>query len=239
MPGGPATCRGSLDPTQSPSRPARAWTVKERKDQCVSHLTAGKPRPREEEWLVQSRAGGEIPEPQPSGSQAGETASAPTLVLSAPRYCPPPWVLGNPVGASLGALRDHREKEGPARVSGPRPRTCRSLGSRQSPASGASRERRPASPAPTAGLRAEQQPGTALPPARRKWLRAGPSHRAHAPERRLPGGRRELRGGGWAGTAGGRGARRSLKPARHVSRRPNPRRRAGWLKHFFPFFFFF
>lgn len=40
------------------------------------------------------------------------------------------------------------------------------------PASGASRERRPASPAPTAGLRAKQQTGTALPQARRKWLRA-------------------------------------------------------------------
>lgn len=184
---------------------------------------------------------GAVPGPQVPDSQAEEPASAPTLALSGTLALPPHphnLGLGQPSRRRFGGTRrPPRETEACSHLRPPPPPTCRSLGSRQSPASGASRERRPASPAPTAGRRAEQRPGTALPPARRKWLRAGPAHRAHAPERGL----RQLREGGWTGTAGGRGHRRgagrSLRPAGHVSKRPDPRRNSGYQKPFFAFCF--
>lgn len=189
---------------------------------CPGSLGGGNP-----ETIGSRLPGPAAPLPPPPPSQNPGTA-------------PPPWVLVNPVRAALGADRSHRENEGSAGISSPRPRTCRSLGSRQSPASGTSRERRPASPAPTAGRQAEQRPGTAPPPARRKWLRAGRACRAHAPARGLGGRLRDLWGGGWVGAAGGRGREvgRSLRPARHVSQRTDLWTVDGWPKPFLFLFFF-
>lgn len=99
--------------TQTPSRPFRAWTVKERRNPTSLPFDS---REIERSDLSKAAQRG-IPETSAPDSSAGQPTSAPTLALSAPQYRPPPW--GNPVRAALGANRGHWEKRGPPRVPAP------------------------------------------------------------------------------------------------------------------------
>lgn len=82
-----------------------------------------------------------IPEPAPHSRDRQPAGPHPRP--SAPGTAPRLGSGGSPVPAAVGADRVRWESEGPARVSGPRPRTCRSRGSRQSPASGPLANARP------------------------------------------------------------------------------------------------
>lgn len=224
--------------TQAPSRPAHAWTVKERKDPTSLPFDSRETETQRGVTCQRSSRGGSR-NPRLQTPRPGSPPLSPPLALSAPRYRPPPWVLGQPRPGRFGGRPRPLKEWGTCSRLRPPPAHLPLCGQPAEPRlPGLPRTPR-ASPAPTAGRREEQRPGTALLPARRKWLARGAAPpRACAPER-SPRPTEWVFGGGWAWPAGGRGRGRSLGPDRHVSKRPVPRMVVtGWPKPFFLFFFF-
>lgn len=203
---------------------------KEGKSQRLSHLTAGKLRPRQEEGLVQGRAGGN-PGTQGSRLPGRQPASVPTPALSAPGTAPrlrswatPSWPLWGQTEAT-GRMRGLPASPAPTRAPAalwaagraPPPGPLVSAGPRHQPprpaGSGAATRNRTCTSAPEVAARGARPPRAC---ARLRFLR--PAARAS----------------GWRLGRDGCGARaptgRSPRPACHVSERPDPRKMTGWLK---------
>lgn len=154
---------------QAPSSPACAWTVKERKDPTFLPFDSRETEPQRGGATCPRSRREESRNPRLQTPRPGQPASAPTLTLSAPRCRPPPWGLGNPDRAAVGTDRGHRENKGPTRIPGVLARAPASLwAASKAPPPGPLVSPGPRHQPPPPGWRAEQRPGTARLPARRK-----------------------------------------------------------------------